>query len=75
MTKEEFFIEFMDILQRDDPVQEDDSLAGYEEWDSMAIMSLMVWFESRLNIRHPFNFYAGLKSVREILEASEGQIE
>ena len=74
MTIDEFMTELQDILQRDDPISPDDKLQELEEWDSMAIMSCMVWFESRMGIKHPFKFYQELNSVNDLIAASEGQI-
>ena len=74
MTIDEFMGELREILQRDEPIGPDDELRDMEEWDSMSIMSCMVWFESRLGVKHPFKFYSELKSVRDLIAASEGQI-
>lgn len=74
MTVEEFMTELQDILQRDEEISPQDKLADLEEWDSMAIMSCMVWFESRLGIQHPYNFYLEKKTVQDLVDASEGQI-
>ena len=35
MNKEQFLTELQDVLQRDDPVLENDVLADYDEWDSL----------------------------------------
>ena len=74
MTKDDFMAELQEILQRDEDINPEDQLADMEEWDSMAIMSCMVWYESRLGIKHPFKFYAGLKTVQDLIDAAEGQI-
>ena len=75
MNIPEFMTELQNILQRDEPIQPEDTLADMEEWDSMSIMSCMVWYESRLGIRHPFKFYQELKTVQDLINATEGQIE
>lgn len=74
MNVADFMTELQNILQRDDPIHPEDTLADMEEWDSMSIMSCMVWYESRLGIRHPFKFYQELKTVQELIDATEGQI-
>lgn len=74
MTIDEFMTELQDILQRDEEISPQDQLEDMEEWDSMAIMSCMVWFESRLGLKHPYNFYLEKKSVQDLIDASGGQI-
>lgn len=74
MTTAEFLTELQDILQRDEEIHPDDALESMEEWDSMAIMSCMVWFESRLGLKHPYNFYLEKKTVQDLIDAGEGQI-
>lgn len=74
MTIEEFMTELGDIMQRDEPIGPDDTLADMEEWDSMSIMSCMVWFENHLSIRQPYNFFAQMKTTRDLINAAEGKI-
>lgn len=74
MNVADFMTELQNILQRDDPIQPGDKLSDLEEWDSMSIMACMVWYESRLGIRHPFKFYQELKTVRDLIDATEGQV-
>lgn len=74
MSIQEFLEELQDILQRDEALGADDTLKDLEEWDSMAIMTCMVWFESRLGIRHPYKFYQAQKTVRDLIAVGEGKI-
>lgn len=74
MSINEFLDELQDLLQRDTPLAVDDVLEGMEEWDSMAIMSCQVWFETRLEIRHPYKFFQAQKTVQDLINASEGKI-
>ena len=74
MKINEFMVELQDILQRDEEIHPADILEDMEEWDSMAIMACMVWFESRLGIKHPYNFYMGKKTVQDLIDAGQGQI-
>ena len=41
MKKQEFLVELEDILQREEPCTENDSLKDYEEWDSLSKMAVM----------------------------------
>ncbi len=74
MTISEFLEELRDILQRDTAVSADDVLEDLEEWDSMAIMACLVWFESRLGIKHPYKFFQAQKTVRDLINVGEGKI-
>lgn len=74
MTIDEFMTELQDILQRDEEIHPNDRLADMEEWDSMSIMSCMVWFESRLGLKHPYNFYLGKKTVQDLIDVGKDQI-
>lgn len=74
MTISQFLEELREILQRDTAVNVDDVLEDLEEWDSMAIMSCMVWFESRLGITHPYGFFLEQETVRDLIKVGEGKI-
>lgn len=74
MSIQEFLKELQDILQRDEPLSENDELKDMEEWDSIAIMTCMVWFESRLGIKQPYKFFQAQKTVRDLIQAGQGKI-
>ena len=74
MTIDDFMTELQDIFQRDDEIHPNDALEDMEEWDSMAIMACMVWFESRLGIKQPYNFFMEKKTVQDLIDAGQGQI-
>lgn len=74
ISKDKFLEEFQDIIQRDDPVSPDDLLENIEEWDSMAIMACIAWFDSALNIKLPYKTVAGLQTVQQLIEKANGAI-
>ena len=41
MTREEFLIEMLDVLQREDELTFDMELQDLDEWDSLAVMATM----------------------------------
>lgn len=45
MTRNDFLIELQEIMQLDDPIAEDADLRDYEEWDSLAFMVLITFFD------------------------------
>lgn len=50
MNKEEFLEKLQDVLERDEEITEDMVLADMEEWDSLAAMALMAFFNKSLSI-------------------------
>ena len=57
MTKQEFLVELEDILQRDEPCAEMDTLSDYEEWDSLSKMSLMAYYDKNFDIKLSLNSF------------------
>ena len=51
MNKEQFLTELQDVLQRDDPVLENDVLADYDEWDSLSKMAIMAFFDKDFGVK------------------------
>ncbi|MCH5278069.1 MAG: hypothetical protein J1E80_09620 [Desulfovibrionaceae bacterium] len=74
MSIQEFLEELQGILQREEALSGDEELKDLEEWDSIAIMTCVVWFESRLGIRQPYQFFQAQKTVRDLIRAGEGKI-
>lgn len=66
MDMNEFMKVFVDLLQRDEPVSPEDSLADLEEWDSLAIMSLIAWFDKTLDKRVVFEDFEALETVADV---------
>lgn len=66
MQLTEFLLVFQDILQRDEPLAAGDALADIEEWDSLAVMATIAWFDRNLGKKLTFRDFKGLKSVADI---------
>ncbi|MCI7569539.1 phosphopantetheine-binding protein [Desulfovibrio sp.] len=66
MQLTEFLLVFQDILQRDEPLAADDALVDIEEWDSLAVMATIAWFDRNLGKKLTFRDFKGLKSVADI---------
>lgn len=71
MQLEEFITVFQDLLQRDEPVTATDILADMEEWDSLAIMSLIAWFDKNLNMHLTFPDFKALRTVADVAVLAE----
>lgn len=50
MNKAEFLEKLQDVLERDEEITEDMVLADMDEWDSLAAMALMAFFNKTLSI-------------------------
>lgn len=67
MMKIELFLsELQDILQRDDPIHLDDVLIDIEEWDSLAMMALIAWFDKRQGVSITFNHFKNIITVADL---------
>ena len=75
MTKQEFLVELEDILQREEPCSEFDSLEDYEEWDSLSKMSLMAYYDKNFDIKLSLNSFDSLKTVADLIALANGKIQ
>ena len=66
MQLTEFLLVFQDILQRDEPLAAGDALADIEEWDSLAVMATIAWFDRNLGKKLTFKDFKSLETVADI---------
>ena len=66
MQHAEFIDIFKDIIQSDSAIELDSPLADIEEWDSMAMMALIAYFDVRLGITITFDQLHTLSSIRDV---------
>lgn len=66
MQRNEFIEIFKDIIQSDAEIALDSTLADIEEWDSMAMMALIAYFDVKLNITVTFDQLRMLGCVRDV---------
>ncbi len=74
MTVDEFIVEFQDIIQAKDKITSETVLIDLEEWDSMAIMSCIAWFDVNLNVTLAFNDFLPIDTVQDVINLSQGKI-
>lgn len=74
MQLSDFFVEFQNLLQRDDPVSLADELKDMEEWDSMSVMAYMVWLDKKFGIKHQFATIAKSATVEELVALTQGNV-
>jgi len=71
MKKEAFLVEFQDLLGCEDPIGLNDTLADLEEWDSLAMMSVIAWFDKHISITLSFTQLRGLQTVVDVIALSK----
>ncbi len=74
MEKAKFLLDLADILEKDETCREEDLLEEYEEWDSLAKMALMAYFQGNFSIKLNINSFDNLLYVKEILELAGEKI-
>lgn len=67
MTKSDFLTELQDILQTDAPLQESTDLGALEEWDSIAFMVLIAFFDKNFNKKLTFEDLAACKTPADLM--------
>jgi len=70
MNKKEFLIEIAEILQVDYQISEDTILADLPEWDSMAYLGVMSFFEMEFDKPMPSDEIKKIKTVSELMLAA-----
>lgn len=68
MTKQEFLEKLQDVLERDDEITEDMVLADMEEWDSLAAMAVMAFFNRQLSITLLPAEVREMKTVQDLIK-------
>ena len=68
MNKKDFLSDLEDILQREESCEENDILKNYEEWDSLAQMALVAYFDKNFNKKLSMNDFEKLKTVADLMK-------
>lgn len=68
MNKKDFLSDLEDILQREESCEENDILKNYEEWDSLAQMALVAYFDKNFNKKLSMNDFEKLKTVTDLMK-------
>ncbi len=75
MNKEDFLVELEDILQREEPCNENDILDDYEEWDSLSKMAVMAFYNKKFNIKIALNEFKDLKTVSDLIKLAGANVD
>jgi acyl carrier protein len=74
MLKAAFLEELQELLQRDDPIKPDMELRAMEEWDSLAAMSCMAYFDKHFNVKTKIAQYKNLRTVSDLIALAGGAV-
>lgn len=74
MNKADFLVELEDILQREDPVSENDNLEDYDEWDSLSKMAVMAYYDKNFKIKIGLNQLGELKTISDLIKLAGDNI-
>ena len=69
-----FLSELQNILQRDEPITQADTLDDLEEWDSLAIMACMAYFDKKFGLKTTYQTFQHLHSVADIIALTKGAV-
>lgn len=68
MNKTDFLVELEDILQREEPCNENDTLEDYDEWDSLSKMAVMAYYDKNFKVKIGLNRLGELKTVSDLIK-------
>lgn len=68
MNKADFLVELEDILQREEPVNENDNLEDYDEWDSLSKMAVMAYYDKNFKVKIGLNQFGEIKTVSDLIK-------
>lgn len=74
MTKHEFLLQFQEMLQCEKALTYDTCLLDLEEWDSLAFMLLIAFFDKNFGLRLTFAQLKNCDTTADIIALSCGKI-
>lgn len=75
MKKEVFLTDLEDLLQREEPCSEGDTLGDYDEWDSLSKMSVVAYFGKKFGIELSLTDFIDLKTVSDLIKLAGDKID
>lgn len=75
MTQEEFLAHLADAMQRDEVLTPQMNLDSIDEWDSLAIVSLITLYESLFRIQLTGNTLKNCKSVEDLIQLAKDHLQ
>lgn len=70
----QFLNGLMELIERDTQVQLEDVFRDYEEWDSLAYLSVVAFIDEKYHVIIPFEVFRDFQTVRDIFEYVQNNI-
>ena len=64
--RELFLQRFADVIEREDEIKMDDNFRDYEEWDSLAVLSVLAMLDEEYDTNIPQKDFTELQTVKDI---------
>lgn len=74
MTKQDFLLELQELLQCETSLHEETVLTDLEEWDSLAFMVLIAFFDKNFGQRIVFDDLKNCRSPASLIALAKGAI-
>ena len=74
MTKQEFCCALQEILQCSEAIEETTLLTELEEWDSLAFMVLIAFFDKTWGQRIVFDDLKSIRSAADLIALTKGAV-
>ena len=66
---DDFIILFADAIDRDASlIKVEDNFRDYEEWDSIALLSLLVMLDDNYSVSIPREIFEGLETIQDFID-------
>jgi len=64
----EFLVQIQDLLEREQTVLGEDRFRSYEEWDSLAYLSVVAFIDEKYHVIIPFEIFRDFTTIGDIFE-------
>ena len=75
MTKKQFLLDLQNGLQREKACAEKDTLAEYEEWDSLSQIYIISYFDDKLKTKITMGQICQAKTVTDLISLAGAKIQ
>ena len=75
MTLAQFLTDLQDILQRDEPLTPNTVLTDVEEWDSLAVMGCLAYFDRKFGVKTTFAQYQQVRTVADVVAMVQDHVK
>ncbi|WP_027327676.1 acyl carrier protein [Helicobacter pametensis] len=74
MTQQEFLTHIQDALQRDEELAPSMRLDSLEEWDSLAIVSMISLYDTLFNLKVTGNQLRDCQTIQDLIQIIESEL-